>query len=191
VAACQDATVSDDDIAELVAAAAGGDERAWSELVRRYSGLVLATVRAVRLPPEDVKDVGQVTWLQLATHIRSLRDPLAIAGWLATTARHEAIRLARRRRQEQRLDDEHAEIADPHAPPLDEGLLRDEGRARVRRGFAKLSERCQRLLGLLARDPPLSYTEISAAMDMPIGSIGPTRARCLDRLRQAAGLSAY
>jgi RNA polymerase sigma factor (sigma-70 family) len=180
--------VRDTEIAELVAAAAGGDQRAWSTLVRRYAGLVMATARAVRLVPEDVEEVSQVTWLLLATHIRGLRDPLAVAGWLVKTATREAVRLARQRRQQSRFSEELFDAPAQQAPP-EEGILRDELREQVRRGFALLPERCQLLLAMLARDPPLTYREVSAALDMRVGSIGPVRARCLDRLKRAAGLA--
>ena len=180
----------DTEIAELVVAAAGGDQRAWSALVRRYSGLVMATARAVRLVPEDVEDVSQVTWLLLATHIRSLRDPLAVAGWLVKTARREAVRLARQRQQQRMLQEELLDTPSQQALP-DERILRDELREQVRRGFASLPERCQQLLAMLARDSPLTYREISVALDVRVGSIGPIRARCLDRLKRAAGLAGH
>ena len=97
--------------------------------------------------------------------------------------------MASRRRREQAFDEEQVDLHDHDASSPDEGILREELRARVRRGLAALPERCQRLLSLLVRDPPLSYREISAALDMPMGSIGPIRARCLDRLRKATGLT--
>jgi RNA polymerase sigma factor (sigma-70 family) len=183
--------VHDAEITEVVTAAAAGDQRAWAELVRRYSGLVLSTARAFRLLPEDIEDVSQMTWLLLATHIRALHDPRAIAGWLATTARREGIKLARRRRHDYALDDVDLDTEDRETPAPDERILRDELLARVRRGFAALPERCQRLLRLLLQDPPMKYRDVSAALGVPPGSIGPNRARCLDQLRRIAGLSEY
>jgi RNA polymerase sigma factor (sigma-70 family) len=176
------------EISKIVAAAAGGDQRAWSELVRRYAGLVMATARSFRLTPHEVEDVSQLTWLLLAVHIRSLREPRAISGWLATTARRESMRLLQRRDHELPMEDERLDLEDRVTPAVDDDLLRAELRAQVRRGFELLSERCQQLLRLLARDPPTSYREVSATMDMPVGSIGPIRARCLEQLKNKAGL---
>ena len=180
----------DTEIAKLVAAAAEGDERAWSELVRRYAGLVWAAARQVRLPPQDVEEASQLTWLQLALHIRGLRDPGAISGWLATTARREALQLARRR-WDQPLTDEHLEAADRASGGPDEELLRAEQRAQVQAALDTLDERCQRLLRLLAQEPPSSYRAISTELVIPMGSIGPVRARCLQRLRSAIELGGY
>ncbi len=188
---CHDACVRDGQIAEMVAAASAGNQQAWSELVRRYAGLVLSTARSVRLSRQEVEDVSQITWLLLAMHIRDLREPEAISGWLITTAKRESLRMLRHRDIEHAVQDDLLDIPDRNTPAVDEGLLREERRAQVRRGFARLPERCQRLLRLLAGDPPASYSEVSAALGIPMGSIGPIRARCLDRLRRAAGLSTY
>jgi RNA polymerase sigma factor (sigma-70 family) len=184
---CQDACVQDSELGKVVAAAADGDQRAWSELVRRYAGLVLATARSLRLSPHEVEDISQMTWLMLAMHIRALREPNAIGGWLATTARREGLRLLQRRIREYPMEDEHLEMED-RGPGVDDDLLRQELRAQVRGGFALLGERCQQLLRLLARDPPASYSEVSLALEIPMGSVGPIRARCLQQLRQKAGL---
>lgn len=178
------------EIAKVVAAAADGDERAWSELVRRYAGMVWAAARQVRLPAQDLEEASQLTWLQLSLHIRSLRDPAAISGWLVTTARREALQLARRR-WDQPLTDDHLEAADRVSGELDEELLRAELRDRVRAALRTLDERCQQLLRMLAQEPPSSYREISAELVIPMGSIGPVRARCLRRLRSAIGQVEY
>jgi RNA polymerase sigma factor (sigma-70 family) len=188
--ACHDAHVHDTEIAKIVAAAADGDERAWSELVRRYAGLVWAAARQVRLPAQDVEEASQLTWLQLSLHIRGLRDPGAVGGWLATTARREALQLARRR-WDQPLTDEHLQAADRATGGPDEELLRAELREQVRAALDTLGERCQRLLRMLAQEPPSSYREISAELLIPMGSIGPVRARCLQRLRSAIELAGY
>jgi RNA polymerase sigma factor (sigma-70 family) len=177
------------EIAKVVAAAASGDQQAWAELVRRYAGLVWSTARQIRLPAQDVEDASQLTWLQLALHIRSLRDPGAISGWLATTARREALQLARRR-WDQPLSDDLLETPDQTGSP-DEELLRAERQALVRAALVTLDERCQRLLRMLAREPPSSYREISVELPIPMGSIGPVRARCLERLRSAIGSQGY
>lgn len=176
------------EIAKVVDAAARGDEAAWAELVRRFARLVLSTARSFRLSPEEMEDVSQTTWLLLALNIRTLRDPEAISGWLVTTARRESLRLLRYRHREQAVDNEDLDVRDRNSPDVDEEVLREELRGQVRRAFGLLSEQCQRLLRMLMDDPPKSYHEIHAELGMPLGSIGPIRARCLEKLRRLAGL---
>jgi RNA polymerase sigma factor (sigma-70 family) len=181
--------VHDIPIEEVVSAAQGGDQAAWREIVRRYSGTVWAVARSYRLSQQDTEDVSQVAWLQLATHLKMIKEPAAIGGWLATTVRREIIRLLRRRAREVPTD--------PHNPAVDAADLAEQGeekairaelRAIIRMGFARLPEHCRTLLALLVQEPPLSYIEVSGALGMPRGSIGPMRARCLDRLRKVTGL---
>jgi RNA polymerase sigma factor (sigma-70 family) len=169
------------DPSDLVRAAAGGDQGAWDALVSRYVGLVWATARSHRLGDADAADVVQTTWLRLVEHLDRLRDPAAVGAWLATTARNEALRVIRVRSREVVSDtlDEPSDDA-----PLDRGLLEGERDGAVRAAFGHLRERCQGLLRLLAMDEPPSYEEIAASLDMPIGAIGPTRARCLEQLRR-------
>ena len=176
--------------AELVAAARKGDQAAWRELVQLYARMVWSIARQYRLSQEDAEDISQTTWLLLATHLDKLQDPGAVGGWLATTARRESVRLARRRACEVPTDpyDAAQEIRDDHAEQGEDAVLRREQADRVRRAFRHLPDRCQRLLALLMRDPPPSYEEISALLEIPRGSIGPTRARCLDQLRKVIDL---
>lgn len=178
----------EDPIEDVVLAAQRGDQVAWRELVRRFGRLVWVIARSYRLTEQDAEDVSQTTWLQLALHVRTLKDPSAVRGWLSTTARRESLRLAARRRELP---------ADPLRPGLDridddavqgeDVVLRAELRERVREAFTRMSEPCQRLLTLLMADPPTPYAEISAKLGIPRGGIGPTRARCLDRLREVIG----
>ena len=176
--------------AKLVIAARDGDQAAWSELVRRYKGLVWGIARSYGLSQQDSEDVSQTTWLLLATHIRTIKEPAAITGWLATTVRRESARLLRRRGREIPADphDATVDIADTNAEYGEEIAIRLEAVAAIRSGYARLSENCKKLLALLIKEPPLSYAEISDAMKIPRGSIGPMRARCLERLRKIAGL---
>lgn len=167
--------------ADLVRAAAGGDAGAWDALVAKYVGLVWATARGFRLDDADAADVVQTTWLRLVEHLDRLRDPAAVGAWLATTARNESLRVIRVRSREV-VSDELDEPSD-EAPP-DRALLAGERDGAVRAAFALLRDRCQSLLRLLSMDEPPSYEEISAALDMPVGAIGPTRARCLEQLRK-------
>lgn len=168
----------------LVRAAAAGDQLAFDELVARFSGLVWSVIRAHRLPEADAQDVFQTTWLRFVEHLGRLREPRAIGGWLATTARHESLRLLRHADRVRPTTDDRLDGPDGDARDLDAGVLRGEEEARLWRAFLGLDQRCQTLLRVLMADPPPSYEEVSAALDLPVGSIGPTRGRCLARLRE-------
>jgi RNA polymerase sigma factor (sigma-70 family) len=173
------------DVGVLVHAAAGGDQQAWSLLVDRYSKLVWAIARNHRLSAEDAAEVSQTTWLRLAEHIDRLQDASKVGGWLATTARHEALRVLRGAGRQIPMGDDMPEPECP-AIELDDELLRSERDTLLWRAFSRLPARDQALLRLLISDPMPSYEEIGAAMGMPVGSVGPTRARCLERLRREA-----
>jgi RNA polymerase sigma factor (sigma-70 family) len=173
------------EVRDLVSAAAAGDRAAWERLVDRFSGLVWSVARSYRLDDVDAADVFQTTWLRLVEHVDALRNPDALAGWLATTTRNECLRMLRHQARQVPTEDDR--IPDEPVPSmLDAELLTRERDAALWRAFATLSARCQALLRMLASDPAPSYEEISAALDMPVGSIGPTRARCLETLRRAA-----
>jgi RNA polymerase sigma factor (sigma-70 family) len=170
------------DLSSLVERARRGDQAAWDELVSRHAGLVWAITRAHRLSAADAADVAQATWLKLVEHLPRLRNPDALCGWLATTARRECLRVLK---QADRV------VPTPEAPDVaadrpgpDAKLIGDERAAVLWQALARLSGRDQMLLRVLAADPPPSYQQIGAALGMPIGSIGPTRARALARLRR-------
>jgi RNA polymerase sigma factor (sigma-70 family) len=171
---------------ELLAAAAAGDQSAWDALVDRYGGMLWSLTRSYRLAPPDAADVVQTTWLRLVENLDRIVDPERLPGWLATTVRRECLRVSRRA-DVPRPGDDFAALADAGPGPGDR-LLRDERDAALWRGLAKLGEACQRLLRVLLADPPPSYAEAAIILDMKVGSIGPTRQRCLERLRQLAGL---
>jgi RNA polymerase sigma factor (sigma-70 family) len=173
------------DIASLVRRAAAGDKSAWERLVDQYSRLIWAMTRDFKLPQTDAADVVQATWLRLLEHIGRIEYPERIASWLATTARHECLRHLAASKRVMLVDDHDAAFggAVVHQPEVDEGLLAEERALAVRAALAMLPTRSQRLLELLMADPPLSYAEISDQLGLPIGSIGPTRGRCLERLR--------
>jgi RNA polymerase sigma factor (sigma-70 family) len=172
--------------AVLLERAAGGDEGAWNGLVERFSSLVWATARAHRLSRDDAADVAQTTWLRLVEHLDRIREPDRLGAWLATTARHEALRVIRRGARE--LPTDEADLFEaPDEDALDRLLADPERDGVLWRAFSALSEKCKSLLRLLVSDAEPSYEEIGAALGMPIGAIGPTRMRCLDRLRRNAG----
>jgi len=181
------------DLAALVGSAREGDEAAWSRLVELFTPLVRAITRGYRLGDRDAEDVGQVVWLRLVEHIDRLRVPEALPGWIATTVRHECARATRGNRRVllvDPLDDWAHPLASDH-PDVDADLLHAERVQAVRVGLDDLPPAQRDLLLLLATDPPPSYREISAMLDMPIGSIGPTRARSLARLGATPAVSEY
>ncbi|MFG3689623.1 RNA polymerase sigma factor [Micromonospora sp. NPDC047740] len=187
--------MTDRSTTSLVAAAADGDESAWAGLVHRYSPLVYSVIRSYGLSHADAADINQTVWLRLVEHLGQVRSPQALSAWLATTARRECYRLSRLGRRTQPFDphdDAHhglSRTTDATAP--DEELLRAERQQALREGFAQLPPRCQELLSLLTADPPASYREIAERLGMPIGSIGPTQARCLHRLRNCPALTPF
>jgi RNA polymerase sigma factor (sigma-70 family) len=172
------------DVVRLVRHAADGDRRAWERLVNQYARLIWAMTRDFKLAESDAADVAQVTWLRLLEHIDRLEQPARVGSWLAATARHECLRsVAARQRVVPGGDDLALNDVVAHEPEIDERLLADERAEVVREALARLPRRWQRLLELLMADPPASYAEISDQLGLPVGSIGPTRGRCLARLR--------
>ena len=180
-------------VAELLARADAGDQTAWSAIVDRYTNLLWSVARAYRLDSADAADVVQTAWLRLVKNLGRIHDPERLPGWLVTTARRECLRILKRAGRELvgDADDAALEIADEQAPALDTRLLEDERDVELWRCFARLPQRCQQLLRVLMATEPPAYAEVSAALGMPVGSIGPTRMRCLDRLRQLTREAGY
>lgn len=168
---------------DLVARATAGDRGAWDALVDRYGNLVWSVARSFRLDPATAADISQTTWLRLVENLDKIRDPERLAGWLATTARNEALRQLRRGGRELPTVDIELMTDPVFAEPAAE-LLASERDAAVVSAFNELGDSCQQLLRLLTADPPLEYADIAQIIDRPIGSIGPTRARCLEQLRR-------
>jgi RNA polymerase sigma factor (sigma-70 family) len=170
--------------AVLLKRAVAGDQRAWDALVEQHSRMLWAVARSYRLDQADAADVVQTTWLRLVEHLDRIEDPSRLVGWLVTTTRRECLRVLRRSGRERLVaaDEGALDIADESIEPMDAGLILDERNAELWRAFSRLPERCQRLLRI-AVAMPKAYDEVSAALGMPVGSIGPTRARCLTRLR--------
>jgi RNA polymerase sigma factor (sigma-70 family) len=173
------------DIGELVRRAAAGDRWSWERLVDQYARIVWAVTRDFRLGESDAADVAQATWLRLLEHIDRLERPAGVGSWLAVTARRECLRhVAARKRVVLVHDDGDLHDVPAHGPEVDERLLSDERVRAVREALSDLPWQWQRMLQLLMADPPASYAEISDQLGLPIGSIGPTRGRCLARLRE-------
>jgi RNA polymerase sigma factor (sigma-70 family) len=180
----------DPTVIALVTRAAGSDPTAWDEIVERYAPLVWSICARFQLSNHDREDVGQNVWLLLVEQLGKLREPAALPGWLATTTHRECLRVVTAARKSERLGtglDDTLQFVDNRM--IDEEILMAERHAALRAALAELPPRCQRLLSMLTSDPPCSYAEISAKLDIPVGSIGPQRARCLERLRKSSALA--
>lgn len=182
---------ADSDVAELIEGAIRQDREAWRAIVVRYTPLLMSVLRGFRLAEADVHDIAQTVWLRLVEHLESLREPRALPGWLTTTARNEAIKaLKSGARATPVADIFDSADTEEFADSVENDLMRVQRREALLEAFALLSDRDRELLLLLSSDPPLRYTEIASRMHISIGSIGPTRARALDKLRQSPALLA-
>jgi RNA polymerase sigma factor (sigma-70 family) len=183
--------VREGSVVTLVMRARDGDERAWAALVERYAPLVWSLCRRYRLDATDTADVGQNVWLLLVNQLGKIRDPAALPGWLVTTTRRECGRVLGRAQMHgarRMLDEDN--IPDAKAETIEHGLLAAERHAALHEAFTHLPPRDQRLIALLIEDPPVPYAEISTRLGIPVGSIGPNRRRCLDRLRHHPPIAA-
>lgn len=170
----------------LVVAAEQGDAGAWQALVRRYSPLVASVIRGFRLQGHDADDVAQTVWLRLVEHLGELREKQALPKWIMSVTRNECLRLVKTSKRTRPIDptDENAGLDRATTAQPDDDLLKAEGHQALLLAFAELPEHQRELLLLLIADPPVPYAEISERLDIPVGSIGPTRARALRRLRE-------
>ena len=182
-------TMRDDPtVVALVGRARDGDRRAWDEIVARYATLVWSVCRRYGVSGSDAEDVGASVWLRLVERLGSIREPAALPGWIATTTRRECLQALRTGRRQVPVQDD--EFPDAEGAASDEWLLEQERHIALRLAFAGLSERCRRLLSMLFADPPAQYAEIADTLGMTVGGIGPTRMRCLERLRDRPELVA-
>ena len=173
----------------LVPAARQGDRRAWDAIVDRFLPLVCAIIRHHRLGDADGDDASQTVWLRLVEHLGDLREPDALPGWIRTTARNECLRLLAARGRVRPVDPQDPVGLDAvELDVADEELLAAERRHLLREALAELPAARRELLRLLLADPPVGYEEISARLGIPVGSIGPTRARALEQLRRTRAL---
>ncbi|MDN3359367.1 sigma-70 family RNA polymerase sigma factor [Actinomadura sp. DC4] len=171
--------MNDQSTGELVRRAGRGDEDAWHGLVERYSRLLCSIAYSYGLSGADADDVMQTTWLRLVERLNQLRDPARAGTWLAVTARHESLATLRRLGRERPLPGHVPSVTGPHHVVFGQDLAASIGAA-----LETIPPRCRRLLELFVASPRLSYAEISTALEIPIGSVGPTRARCLTHLRR-------
>jgi RNA polymerase sigma factor (sigma-70 family) len=172
-------------VGELVAGARRGDAAAWDALVRRYAALVVAVTRAFRLPAGNAEDVSRMVWLRLTEHLDRIREPRAVPRWILTTARDESQRAGAALRRTAAADPLAGSPAPalPDPAELDADLLRAERSQALRDGLAELPAAQRRMLLLVVAEPPLSHDQIGRALGIPVGSVGPMRDRCLQRLR--------
>jgi len=179
-------------VVALVVRARDGDERAWAALVERYAPLIWSLCRRYRLDATDTADVGQNVWLLLVNHLGKIRDPAALPGWLATTTRRECQRVLNKAQAPHpaRHEPDAENIPDGQAGTIEQGLLAAERHAALREAFTHLPPRDQQLITLLIEDPPVPYAEISTRLGIAVGSIGPNRRRCLDKLRHHPAIAA-
>jgi RNA polymerase sigma factor (sigma-70 family) len=179
-------------VIDLVICARDGDVQAWEALVERYAPLIWSICRKYRLGRADADDVEQSVWLRLVEQLDNIREPTALPGWLATTTRRECGRLVRAAHGPHSvvyaLDAEN--VRDEQAQTVEQEVLSAERHAALREAFTHLPPECQQLTAMLIADPPLPYAEISARLSMPVGSIGPTRGRCLNRMRRHPAIAA-
>lgn len=179
---------TDDDLAPLLRAAAEGSQVAWDTLVERFTGLLWSISRRFWLSEADAADACQMTWLKLLENIGSIKDPARLPGWLSTTCQRECLALLRRAGRSVPVGDQS--FLDARSEPgdsVDTAILLADVYDTLWQAFNRLSDRCQRLLRVLitdAEEGPPQYQGAAATLGMPIGSLGPTRARCLDRLRK-------
>jgi RNA polymerase sigma factor (sigma-70 family) len=172
------------DTATLVAAAAEGEAQAWRELIDRYAVLIRCVCRSHRMCDADADDVAQLTWLRAVEHIGRLRDPDRFGAWVGTTARRECLRILQgRKRVVPTADEVRTPLFAAHVDD-DEIAQAAERRTAVRAALGTLPPKQRTLLRLLHSEREPSYDKISAQLGMPIGSIGPTRGRALERLRK-------
>lgn len=178
-------------LTDVVERARAGDQCAWDELIDRFTGLLWGVARAHRLDATSAADVTQATWLRLLENLDRIHEPEALPGWLLTTCRREALAVLRRHGREPLVRDPDPPEQAALDTELDLHLLEDERDAVLWRSFRRLGERCQQLLRILMSPECPPYAVVAQELGMPIGSLGPTRGRCLTTLRRLLGDSGY
>jgi DNA-directed RNA polymerase specialized sigma24 family protein len=180
--------VNDLDLGSLLRQAAGGDWRSWDALVDRFAGLVWAIARGHGLNQADAAEISRTTWMRLAENLDFISAPERLGVWLATNALRECLRLMRQREGCTSAEQLTESTCGDRALEMTDDLAKRGRGAALWSAFEALAPDCKALLRVLLADPPLSHAELSEVFEMPIGSIGPVRARCLDRLGDRAAL---
>jgi RNA polymerase sigma factor (sigma-70 family) len=160
-----------------------GDTRAMDELVRLMSPVLWHIVRAYGLDSALAEDVVQTTWLTLVRRHETIADPRAVSGWLTISARREAWRVSKQHRRADTREAADLEPSLPTSPSAEQAAVLNDESARLWGAVGRLTERCQRLLRVVAFEERPDYARIAEDLSMPVGSIGPTRQRCLAKLR--------
>jgi RNA polymerase sigma factor (sigma-70 family) len=181
----------DPTVVALVTAARDGDQHAWNAIVDRYAPLVWTIGRRHDLSRLDIDDVGQSVWLKLVEHLGDIRDPAALPGWIATTTRNECLRVLRTSRSREQAEHlaEPEGVSDGGFVEIEQDMERAQRQVALRVAFRELRPRCQELLSQLFQEPRPAYRDVSATLGMKIGSIGPSRERCLAELRRCPALA--
>jgi RNA polymerase sigma factor (sigma-70 family) len=177
-------------VADLVTRAKNGNSQAWNALVERYSPLIWSICRKYGIGGPAAEDVAQCVWLYLVKNLENLREPAALPGWLATTAERECGRVRRALSALPGNGQALKDMLDEQTAAVENNLLVAERHAALREAFANLPPADQQLIALLIADPPVPYVEISARLGIPVGSIGPNRRRCLDKMRRYPAIAA-
>jgi RNA polymerase sigma factor (sigma-70 family) len=174
-------------MAGLVSAAKQGNQDALGEIVTELSPLLWHVARAAGLSSGDAEDVLQTVWMRLLAHLDDIQTPAALTGWLVVTTRREAWRVRAAERRQRPADQELFAALPDQGPGAEEQVIIDEQRRSLWVAFSQLSQRCQELLRIVAFVPRPDYAVVTAELGMPAGSIGPTRGRCLAKLRALLG----
>lgn len=179
---------SPEDLESIVGRCRIGDQRAWSQLIDHFQGLVFSSIRRCRLPEDDAAEVFHSTFVALFQHLDRIDEPKAIGRWLVTTAMRDAIRrfhsIKKQATDAMSQFGEGAGFDLPSEENLEDEVVQREEAHAARLALAKIDTRCQELLRALYSEEESSYQEITARLGITMGSIGPTRARCIEKLRK-------
>ena len=170
-------------MADLLSAARTGSDDALGQIVNELSPLLWQVARSAGLSQGDAEDVLQTVWMRLITHLDGIHDAGALTGWLVTTTKREAWRVRAASRKQLPVDQDVFADLPNKGPGSEEQVILEDQRRELWAAIGMLSRRCQELLRIMAFAPRSDYATVAAALGMRIGSIGPTRGRCLAKLR--------
>jgi RNA polymerase sigma factor (sigma-70 family) len=174
-------------MADRLDAARGGNDDALGQITAELTPMLWHVARAAGLGTDDAEDVVQTVWERLLSHLADIRVPQALVSWLVMTAKHEAWRMRSSGRRQLPADQEWLTALPDRAPGTEEQIVIDEQYRALWRAVGQLSAPCQELLRIVAFVPRPDYQSVSTALGMPVGSIGPTRGRCLEKIRVLLG----